>query len=71
MEMAIGDTDVPIAIAAGGLSNTNSWNVTIMSAAQSFCKENDDQPDPSAPKELRLRTATSTSTSSRCTTAGA
>jgi xanthine dehydrogenase YagR molybdenum-binding subunit len=46
IDLAIGDTDLPMATVAGGSSGTNSWGTAITQAAQQFRADHGDRPDP-------------------------
>ncbi len=46
VELAIGDTDLPMATVAGGSSGTGSWGTAITLACQQFRHDHGDHPDP-------------------------
>ena len=46
VDLAIGDTDLPMATVAGGSSGTGSWGTAITLACQQFRHDHGDHPDP-------------------------
>jgi xanthine dehydrogenase YagR molybdenum-binding subunit len=46
VELALGDTSLPMASVAGGSSGTSSWGTTIVAAAQRFRADHGASPDP-------------------------
>lgn len=46
VDLAIGDTGLPMATVAGGSSGTNSWGTAIIQTAQQFRADHGEHPDP-------------------------
>lgn len=46
IDLAIGDTDLPMATVAGGSSGTNYWGTAITQTAQQFRADHGEHPDP-------------------------
>lgn len=46
VDLAIADTDLPMATVAGGSSGTNSWGTAITQTAQQFRADHGEHPDP-------------------------